>query len=228
MPLSVFVLTLVLLVSAGSVSAADPSDGIFDLESLEVGITPSLPFAEISHGGKTVLLMRHQDPDHSIVAPYQKTARPCPPYCVQPMTVAPGVETVGELELIDYLRGDRQALGVMVIDSRSPEWVERGTIPGAINIPYTRLDPEYARPEQIADTLQLEFGAVAADGLWDFSNVKTLVFFCNGPWCGQSPTNIKALLGFGYPAHKLKWYRGGLQAWEQFGLTTVAPADAPE
>lgn len=219
------VLTLPLMVIALPVQAADPSDGLFDLDSLEVKITPSLPHAEIRHGDETVLLMRHQDPGHTIVAPYQSTARPCPPYCVQPIQIAPGVETIGELELIDYLRAASATSGVMVVDSRTREWVERGTIPGAVNIPYTRLDPAYARPEQIAETLQLEFGAVAADGLWDFGNVKTLVFFCNGSWCGQSPTNIKALLGFGYPAHKLKWYRGGLQAWEQLGLTTVAPQD---
>jgi hypothetical protein len=27
----------------------------------------------------------------------------------------------------------------------------------------------------------------------------------------------------GYPAHKLKWYRGGMQAWMMLGLTTVPP-----
>ncbi len=31
----------------------------------------------------------------------------------------------------------------------------------------------------------------------------------------------KALLNLGYPPHKLKWYRGGMQSWEQLGLTTV-------
>jgi len=206
--------------------AADPSESLFDLEALEVQIAPDLPYVEISHGEERVLLMRHQDPGHSIQPPYQKTARPCPPYCVQPMQLAPGVETIGELELIDYLkRAAAEPSAVLVIDSRTSEWVDRGTIPGSVNIPYTRLDPATARPAEIAETLQLELGAVTANGLWDFRHAKTLVFFCNGAWCGQSPTNIKALLGLGYPAHKLKWYRGGLQAWEQLGLTTVA---APE
>jgi len=218
-----------LFVLAPFAEAADPSEGLFDLDSLKVKITPTLPYAEIRHGGEEVLLMRHQDPGHTIEAPYQKTARPCPPYCVQPMQIAPGVETIGEVETIDYLkRAEEAPREVMVIDSRTTEWVQRGTIPGSVNIPYTRLDPAYAAPNEIAEILQLEFGAVAADGLWDFANVKTLVFFCNGAWCGQSPTNIKALLGLGYPAHKLKWYRGGLQDWEQLGLTTVAPAADPE
>lgn len=216
-------LILMVLCSAGSAQAAKPSDGLFDLDALEVKIAPDLPYVELSQGGEKVLLMRHQDPDHRIVPPYEKTARPCPPYCVQPMQLAPGVETIGELELIEYLqRAAAEVSDVLVIDSRTPDWVERGTIPGSLNIPYTELDPAYAKPAQIAELLQFEFGAVAADGLWDFENVKTLVFFCNGAWCGQSPTNIKALLGLGYPAHKLKWYRGGMQAWEQLGLTTVS------
>jgi rhodanese-related sulfurtransferase len=140
------------------------------------------------------------------------------------MRIAAGVETVGELEVLDYMRrigaGDP---GVLLVDSRTDDWVARGTIPGAVNIPYQRLDPAHASPEDIAELLQLEFGAASADGLWNFSGAKTLVFFCNGAWCGQSPTNIKALLGLGYPAHRIKWYRGGMQAWESLGLTTVRP-----
>lgn len=202
--------------------AADPSEDLFDLEALSVKITESLPYLEVPHAGETVLLMRRQDPGATVDEPYDKTARPCPPYCVQPMRLASGVETLGELEVIDYVR--RVAAGdpdVMLIDSRTDEWVRRGTIPGAVHIPYTRLDPQFASPQQIAETLQLEFGAVSSDGLWNFEGVKTLVFFCNGAWCGQSPTNIKALLGYGYPADRLKWYRGGMQAWEALGLTTV-------
>ncbi|WP_462321398.1 rhodanese-like domain-containing protein [Halochromatium sp.] len=229
MPLLILLIVMLVLCSAGSALAAKPSEGLFDLDALEVKIAPSLPYVELQQGDETVLLMRHQDPGHTIEPPYQKTARPCPPYCVQPMQLAPGVETIGELELIDYLqRAAADHSDVLVIDSRTADWVERATIPGSLNIPYSQLDPAYAKPAQIAEILQLEFGAVAADGLWDFENVKTLVFFCNGAWCGQSPTNIKALLGLGYPAHKLKWYRGGMQAWEQLGLTTVSPGAASD
>jgi hypothetical protein len=32
------------------------------------------------------------------------------------------------------------------------------------------------------------------------------------------------LLALGYPAHKLKWYRGGMQSWKSLGLTTVPAA----
>jgi rhodanese-related sulfurtransferase len=213
-----------LLCSATALFAADTAEDVFDVESLDVKITEGLSYIEVEHDGETVQVLRYQDPSHRIVPPYDKTARPCPPYCVQPMRIAPGVETIGELEVLDYLQrisaGDA---GILLIDSRTAEWVARGTIPGAVSIPYTRLDPAHASPQELSELLQLEFGAASADGIWNFDGVKTLVFFCNGVWCGQSPTNIKALLGLGYPAHRLKWFRGGMQAWEALGLTTVKP-----
>jgi rhodanese-related sulfurtransferase len=216
-----FLLSLFLVATA--TGAADPSDDVFDLDRLRVKITENLPYIEARHGADKVLVMRHQDPGHAIESPYEKTSRDCPPFCVQPMTLAHGVETIGELELIEFL--NRAASGddsFLVIDSRSADWTARSTIPGSVNIPYTRLDPNHTPAQEIAEILELEMGVIRADGVWNFSTAKTLVLFCNGAWCGQSPTNIKALLNFGYPPHKLKWYRGGMQSWEQMGFTTVA------
>jgi rhodanese-related sulfurtransferase len=214
-----------LLVACSAARATDPSDDVFDLNDLQVKITESLPYVEMRHAGEKLLLMRHQDPGHVIEPPYDQTSRACPPFCVQPMHLAAGVETIGELEVIDYLKrigeGDED---VLVIDSRTDDWTSRGTIPGAVPIPYTRVDPAHASAREVADLLQLDFGAIRLDGIWNFSVAKTLVFFCNGAWCGQSPTMIKALLALGYPADKLKWYRGGMQSWESLGFTTVKPA----
>jgi rhodanese-related sulfurtransferase len=210
------------LLASGLAPAADTTDDVFHLEDLRVRITEDLPYAEVRHDGRSVTLMRQQNPGHTVDPPYDQTARPCPPYCIQPMSMPGGVETIGELDVIAYLRraaaGDD---GILVIDSRTPEWTAQGTIPGAVNVPYTRLDPAKAAPREVADLLEVEFGAVRRDGLWSFAGAKTLVLFCNGPWCGQSPTNIKALLDLGYPPSKLKWYRGGMQTWEALGLTTV-------
>jgi len=201
---------------------ADTGEALFDLDNLRVKVTERLPYAETMHEGEKVLIMRHQDPGHTVETPYAKTARDCPPFCVQPISLAPGVETIAELELLDYLarigKGDD---GVMLIDSRTTDWVTNGTIPGAVNIPYTKLDSAYAAAKDVAELLELEFGAIRLGMLWNFNAAKTLVLFCNGPWCGQSPTSIKALLALGYPSHKLKWYRGGMQVWEQLGFTTV-------
>jgi len=217
-------LAVSLVIASSDGLAADPSDDLFELDRLRVKITSDLPYLEVNHNGRKILVMRHQDPGHKIVAPYDKTSRDCPPFCVQPMRLAPGVETIGELELLDYIKRRNAGDGdVLLIDSRTPEWLRQGTIPSAENIPYTRLDRSTATPDAISALLQLEFNAAYGQGLWDFSSAKTLVFFCNGPWCGQSPTSIRTLLGLGYPPHKLKWYRGGLQTWEQFGFTTIKP-----
>jgi rhodanese-related sulfurtransferase len=140
------------------------------------------------------------------------------------MVLAPGVETIGELEIIDYAKRAGRDNNVLVIDSRDGDWPQRsGVIPGAISIPWQELHPGHTEPEKIADTLVFRFGATRHGSLWNFENAKTLVLYCNGPWCGQSPTNIKQLLSLGYPAHKLKWYRGGMQDWKVLGLSTVPP-----
>jgi len=213
---------LLLVIFAPSVQAADPSEDFFDLEDLRVKIREDIPYVTVKHEGKDVIVMRRQDEAATIDPPYDSTARDCPPFCIQPMQLHPGVETIAELELIEYLQrvsdGDPE---VLVIDSRTEAYTQLGTIPGAINIPFTRLDLSYTPESEIVETLKLDFNAFFSGELWDFRHARTLVFFCNGPWCGQSPTNIRALLRMGYPPEKLKWYRGGIQAWEQLGLTTI-------
>lgn len=177
----------------------------------------------VKHDGKTIKISRNQDNKNTINPAFAKTSRPCPPFCIQPATLAPGVETIAEREVIDYLakmsEGDDS---ILVVDSRTPDWVKKGTIPGAKNIPWTKLNPaKGADPISILELLEDEFGVTESEGLLNFSKAKTLVMFCNGMWCGQSPNNIKNLLKLGYPAHKIKWYRGGMQDWEVLGLTTV-------
>ncbi len=58
-------------------------------------------------------------------------------------------------------------------------------------------------------------------GAYDFGAAHTLAIFCNGPSCGQTPSYIRTLLALGYPAAKLRWYRGGMQDWCSLGLTVV-------
>lgn len=192
-------------------------------EELTVGISPELNSFSGIIDGKPVVIRRNQDPGNMVSSTFARTSRPCPPFCIQPMHLATGVETIGELELINYLKqmanGDQKLL---LIDSRTPDWVSSGSIPGAINIPWTSLNPVMGSdPLTISEILSEQFGAAEMEGLWDFSQAKTLIFFCNGPWCGQSPNNIRNLLKFGYPAERIKWYRGGMQAWESLGFETT-------
>jgi len=215
-------ITLRNTLSSTAVVALLALPGISSADKMAVGITPSIEKATFTMNGMTHTIQRNQDQKNTVNKAFAKTSRKCPPFCIQPSTLAPGVETIGEVEVIDYLQ--RMAAGepILVVDSRTPDWVKKGTIPGAVNIPWTTLNPaKGASPLDIADILTGQFGAKETEGLWDYTNARTLVMFCNGMWCGQSPNNIKNLLKFGYPAHKIKWYRGGMQNWEILGLSTI-------
>jgi hypothetical protein len=122
---------------AAPVSAADEP---------KVKITPEIASVEVMHDGKKTAISRNQDEKNTVNPEFAKTSRACPPFCIQPGTIATGVETIGEVEMLDYLKriagGDTT---VMVIDSRTPDWVERGTIPGSVNIPWDKLNAAQIR-----------------------------------------------------------------------------------
>ena len=192
-------------------------------DEVAVNIMPGVASVEVMHKGDKVVIQRNQDEQNTVNPAFAKTSRKCPPFCIQPTSLAPGVETIGEDEVLRYAKamsdGDET---IVLVDSRTPDWVERGTIPSARNIPWTALNPaKGADPISISEIMEGVFNVGSNEELMDFSNCKTAVMFCNGMWCGQSPNNIRNLLKFGYPAHKIKWYRGGMQDWEILGLTTV-------
>lgn len=193
--------------------------------ALEVNISADLASVAVMHQGRNITIMRNQDQGNSINPEFAKTSRKCPPFCIQPSELAPGVKTIAELEVLHFLKqisnGDASML---VIDSRTPAWIEKGIIPGTVNIPWDTLNIGKSDPAAVQEILESQLGAKLQDGFWNFDEVKTLVLFCNGSWCGQSPTTIKGLLKIGYPAHKILWYRGGMQDWESLGLTTVKPS----
>ncbi len=172
----------------------------------EVRITKEMKSVSVSTEDGNVVIKRNPDEKNTINPAFTKTSRKCPPFCIQPFEVAPGVKTVGELEVINFLKDKK---GV-VVDARTVEWHVRGTIPGAKNIPFT----------QVASRLN-ELGCAKSNGKWDCANAKDVLLFCNGLWCGQSPTAIRAMLREGYPASKINYYRGGMQGWESVGLTVV-------
>ena len=207
-------------------------------ENKPVGITQDIMSVEVQHRGIAVDIVRNQDNAARVKDDYAKTSRPCPPFCIQPMKFAPGIETLGELEVIDYVQRQQAGENILVVDSRTPDWVKRGTIPGATNVPFTQLHPSKSSTETIMSTMMEQFGvtlvgeadefavdeaivAGTVSEVFDYSNAKTLVLFCNGMWCGQSPQSMKTLMKFGYPQEKIKWFRGGMQTWEILGLSVA-------
>lgn len=188
--------------------------GAFALSTLPVhadpvGITAEMMEATVpTSDGGTATISRVQDNDAVLSGDWAKTARACPPFCIQPNAPVEGVTTIGELELIEMLQ-DPEAI---VVDSRTAEWFQRGSIPGAIHLPYT----------QVVDRLA-ELGCEAGFDGWECDGASKVALFCNGMWCGQSPTAIRAMVAEGYPVEKIFYYRGGMQSWNLLGLTVTEP-----
>ena len=116
---------------------------------------------------------------------------------VQPMRIAPGVETIGELELVEHLEA-----GGRLIDTRVPESVAKGTIPGAEAIPSAEIAGRAA----------------------SFTPDRPAVLYCNGPQCLATPRSIRALLDAGVEPAALRYYRGGLHDWVGLGYRLELPA----
>jgi len=194
-----------------------------EAQALEVNITADIDQFQVRHGDKTVTVKRNQDTGAMLEFNFARTSRPCPPFCAQPMQAAPGVQTIGEVELIDFMRNPLEDGSGLLIDARTPDWHQRGTIPGSVNIPFTHLNPQQGADDLTLEDALAKLGVTPKGSGWDFSRAKSLVLWCNGPWCGQSPAAIRGLLSIGYPADRISYYRGGMQLWRIFGLPVVSP-----
>ena len=208
--------------------------------ALDVALAPNRDYVEVLHKGQYVRVQRIQDQKHKLVGGFAKTSRKCPPFCIQPEEVAPGVKTVAELFIFDFMEKKVNSGQGMLIDARIPAWFDKGTIPGSVNIPFTHFEKKVGNNELRGAFLKL--GGIERQGVssmtlmieewglnnggqktehWDFTKAKEIVVWCNGPWCGQSPKAIRALIKHGYPKEKIFYYRGGMQLWQIFGLVTV-------
>lgn len=174
-------------------------------DELRVGITPEMGSVTVETADGPVEIMRDQAEGAALDPAWAVTGRNCPPFCIQPNSPAEGVTTIGELELLEALQDSE----TIVVDSRVPDWYATGTIPGSINIPFTQA------VERLADLgCEPDF-----DGKFDCAEASKVVLFCNGLWCGQSPSAIRAMIEAGFPADRISYYRGGMQTWRLLGLT---------
>lgn len=117
---------------------------------------------------------------------------------LQPFEAAPGVRTVGEVELMKLVEQ-----GATVVDGRSPGSTGGRTIPGSLNIPYDKVTERRD----------------------DLDPGRLSILFCNGPQCPQSPTAIRELVEAGYPADSLAYYRGGMHDWVTLSMPTEPTDD---
>ncbi len=142
---------------------------------------------------------------------------------IQPMQIDPQIRTVGELEVLAFLQKCQDhPKKYLVIDTRTPDWYLKMTIPGAVNLPYNEIgyDPDFPQEHQkMCKLLNIN----KTDRGYDFSKAKTVLLFCNGAWCTQSSKAIHTLMRLGYPKTKMLWYRGGLQDWLLMGFSGIKP-----
>ena len=173
-----------------------------------VYITHGVPSVTVDTPDGPVEISRIPDTENELWGEWSRTSRPCPPFCIQPINAAEGTHLIGELELLDILQDGE----TVVIDSRIRSNYLGGTIPGAINIPY----------DEVTDSLE-GLGCIPDFDVYDCSEAKPVALFCNGPWCGQSPSAARFMIAAGYPPELISLYRGGMQVWRMFGLTVIIP-----
>jgi len=188
-------------------------------ENVLVKLTSDIPYINIKDNGVNIKIERIQDSANRLTDDFTRTSRLCPPHCIPKIKIVNGVETIGELELIDFIKNKVYKKSGILVDARLKGAYQLETIPGAINIPFTVIQVESKR---VTKSLFNALGAkVNSDGTYSFSSAKELAIFCSGLWCKSSVKLVKGLVDKGYPKDKIKFYRGGLQSWKLLGLTTV-------
>ena len=191
------------------------------LTAVEVSITEGLPYVDVEIDGKPFRIQRIQDTKHKLTNSYSKTSRPAPPFSIQPFQPIKGVETVSELDVLDFLKNKVSKNKGILLDARMPKWNRAGTIPASTNIPFSILASkgENRYIEQIFSLLGVE----KEGSSWNFNKAQILLVFDNGPWCQQGVRAMQNLVKLGYPKSKILYYRGGMQYWQILGLTTIVP-----
>ena len=179
-----------------------------------VKITEDLSSVEAMHKGEKVIIKREQNIKNRLTNNFTKTSRECPPFCIQPMYIG-DVKTVGELELLEFVKNLSDDSNSLLLDVRTTEWHRESTIPGSVNVPFTMLKKD---SKYISKVLKI-LGAKEIDGKWNFENVQELMIYSNGVWDAQATNAIENLLASGYPEKKISFYRGGMQSWQNLGLT---------
>ncbi|MEL6957902.1 MAG: rhodanese-like domain-containing protein [Pseudomonadota bacterium] len=170
--------------------------------------------------GEEVVISRSALLDDPRLSALSAPAADCPAPCLAPMQAAPGVPTLGELDVIAFLSSDVEAGDGLLIDARMPDERSLGFIPASVNIPAVTMSD--ANPYR-GDILQA-LGAREYQGILSFEEARRLVIFDHGPSAMDASAMIATLIEAGYPADKLGYYRGGMQVWAALGLTIAGAA----
>lgn len=189
------------------VHATHESNCAEDLETElrpKIAINEKLMSVKILHEAKEVLIERTA----------LNKEQTCPPFCIEAMNVK-DVRTLGELEVLAFIDKLKEKKARLAIDVRKSSLYVQGSIPGAINLPFTMLKDESAYQEKVLKLL----GAKFIKKKWSFKNAQTLLIFGSSVISSEASSTIKKLLDLGYPSKKLFYYRAGVLSWKGLGLT---------
>jgi len=181
----------------------------------KVKITPDISYIYVYHKGKAVKVHRIQDTKHKLTGEFAKLYHPGKD--IQSIKMDKNIRTIGEVELLSFMRKKvNKKLGIL-IDVRPKVSYAKESIPSAVNIPLRVKDDKV----KFGKILNI-FGAKRnADKSLETSNALDIAVYCDGLWSSKSSEFVRALLEAGYPAEHILYYRGGFQMWKILGFTTV-------
>ncbi len=144
---------------------------------------------------------------------------------IQPLVINQEIKTLAEIEVLDFIynKSSKKPELYALVDTRKASWFNQQTIPSAINVPFEDIKYDEDFKEEFLKAYS-NLGIKVVDiekNIYDFSNAKTVVFFCNAPWCPISSKTIEYFLKLGYPSSKMFWYRGGMADWSSMSLSVT-------
>lgn len=171
--------------------------------------------ASFIFNGERVKISRDNPDAVRFVSRFAAAGDGCGAPCIAPMTVAQGVDTLDETQVLEFLVKQVAGNKGLMIDARSPEARAEGFIPGTVNLPHSTVQSDNDFKNDILRAL----GAREFEGTFNFADARELLIYDNGPSTDDAGMLINNLMALGYPAEKLKYYRGGMQVWAVLGFS---------
>lgn len=171
--------------------------------------------ASFIFNGERVKIARDNADATGFVATFMHAPGSCGAPCIAPMEAAPGVATLGETEVLDYLVTQVAGNAALMVDARAPADRAKGFIPGSVNLPHSTL----AADNLYRGDILLALGAREFEGTFNFADARQLLVYDAGPSSNDAGVLIENLLDAGYPAEMLSYYRGGMQVWAVLGFS---------
>lgn len=186
-----------------------------------VGAEETLPVtanAVFTVNGQEFTITRVSTLEQSSISALIQSSATCVAPCLSPMSTAPNVPTLGELDVIEFLSTQVESGDGLLIDARLPEDRALGYIPASVNIPAATLTPS----NPYRDEILLALGAQHYQSVFSFTDAISLMVYDSGPATQDAAALIVDLLAASYPPEKIGYYRGGVQVWTTLGLSTTA------